>query len=211
MSVSLHSKPLWVAIACETLASPLPRLLERQRAEEPETPIRLVQVMPEELAEAMKAGRFDAALTLSPPRENIFRSEPLWQDELAVALPLRSPLLAYASIPPEELVEYPVVMWCPAACEPINRQVHELLDGLRSMPFEIVQHVCSFGLMAALVAAGYGVGFSGRSRIASSRAMNIVMRPLVGLPRPLTTYIVCLDGPRSRRLDRFSGRAAAIW
>ena len=210
MFPSVHSQSLRVAIAGESLAIQLSRLLERQRAEEPETPITLAEVTLEELVAGMTNGRFDAALTLTPMKEDSFRSEALWQDELAVAVPVRSPLLVHPRIPREELVEYPLVMWHPSVGESVNRLVHDLLDDLQTTPFEAVQHVCSFGLMVALVSAGYGIGIGSRSRIASSRSMNIVMRPIAGPPRWLTTYLVCRDGPRSQRLHRFAGRAAAI-
>ncbi|WP_175687520.1 LysR family substrate-binding domain-containing protein [Burkholderia multivorans] len=206
---SAHSQPLRLAIACETPATLLSKLLQLQRAEEPETPVALSEVSPTELAAGMEERRFDAGLTLAPMQESPLQAEALWRDDLAIALPLRSPLLAHPRVPLEVLAEYPLVMWCSGAREAINPQVHELLDGLKT-PIEVVQYVRSFELMAVLVAAGYGVGFSGRSHLAASRALNIVMRPFAAAPRTLTTYLVYPDAHKSPPLDRFAGRAASV-
>jgi DNA-binding transcriptional LysR family regulator len=126
-----------------------------------------------------------------------------------VALPARSPLLVHSQIPLEEVVDYPLIMWCPLACKEISRQVHDLLTSVKDA-VEIVQYVPSFELMAVLVAAGYGIGLSGRAHIAADRNSQIVMRPLRGQPPQLTTHLVYLEMLECPRVRRFARRAAGI-
>lgn len=209
MTGSVHPQPLRLAVAHETPATLLSKLLELQRAEEPETPVMLSEASPVELVAGLREGRFDAGLTLAPVEEPPLEAQALWKDDLAIAVPVRSPLLVHPRIPLEVLAEHPLVVWCFGSRQPIIPQVHELLDGLEASR-EIVQYVYSFELMSALVAAGYGVGFSARARLAASRALNIVMRPLAGPPRTLTTYLVYPQDIKSPHLYRFARRAAAV-
>ncbi|EIF29996.1 transcriptional regulator [Burkholderia sp. Ch1-1] len=210
MSEPASSQALRLAVACETSIVSLSRLLALQRAEEPATLIALSEVTPADLAAGVMEGRFDAGLTLSPVQDGSVQSQVLWQDDLAVVVPFRSPLLAYPHITLEALAEYPVVMWCPSTCELINRRVHELLDGLRAAPIEVVQHVRSFDLMVTLVGAGYGIGFSARSHTVTLRAGDVAIRPLP-VPAPmLVTHLVYPSGPKSPHLNRFVRRAVSI-
>lgn len=197
-----------VAVTYGTPLSPFARLLQHQREEEPETPVTLSEATSAELAAGMADGRYDVGLALAPSQGAALKSYVLWQEELAVAVPLRSPLLAHAHIPLQDVAEYPLVMWCPERCETLNDQLTELLHGVCER-LDVVQYVHSFELMAVLVAAGYGVCLAGRSSLAAARDLNLVMRPLAGTPCQLTTYMLCPD-PVPPSIERFAQRAAAI-
>lgn len=207
----VSSQALRLAVACETSIVSLSSLLALQRAEEPATPIALSEVTPADLGEGVAKGRFDAGLALCPAQDGSLQSDVLWQDHLAVMIPFRSPLLAHPHVAPEMLANYPVVMWCPSICEPINRKVHDLLNGLRAMPIEVVQHVGSFDLMVTLVGAGYGIGFSAHSHNATLHTRIVAIRPLSAPTRLLTTYLIYPRGPKSPHLNRFACRAASVY
>ncbi|MBY4674334.1 LysR family substrate-binding domain-containing protein [Burkholderia multivorans] len=205
----VYPEAIRLAVACETPPTLLSKLLERQRAEEPETPILLSEVSSAGLVLGLKEGRFDAGLTLTPFKEAPLQTKVLWRDDLVVALPMRSPLLGRARIPLDEIAEYPLVMLCCDCRKGINPPVEELLRDLKK-PINIIQYVRSFELMIVLVAAGYGVAFGGRSRFDASSSWNIVTRPLAGPPRALTTHLIYNDELPSPRLYRFARRAAVV-
>jgi hypothetical protein len=60
--------------------------------------------------------------------------------------------------------------------------------------------------MMALVAAGYGLGFSSLARIGELNNPDVVARPLAGSPAMLTTYLIRRKGDPTEQLDRFIGR-----
>jgi len=74
----------------------------------------------------------------------------------------------------------------------------------------IVQHVASFDLMMTLVSAGLALGLAGAARVASSRELGVVARPLAGKPPMLTTYLLCRDTEAPEMLARFIDRVASI-
>ncbi len=82
----------------------------------------------------------------------------------------------------------------------------ELLSSATSK-LNVVDHAKSFELMAVLVAAGYGIGFAGKSRIDTARKLGIVMRPLAGSPNDLSTYLLRSHSMRSSSAERLIERA----
>lgn len=119
---------------------------------------------------------------------------------------MRSPLLEFEKIPLKKAAQYPLVLWSAEHCEPLNQQVEELLDSAKTT-LNVVGHARSFELMAVLVAAGYGIGFAGKSRIDAARKLGIVVRPLAGLPNYLSTYLLRSHSMRSSSAERLIERA----
>lgn len=209
MSTSGQSQRIRIAVTCGIPLSPFSWLLQHQREDEPEAPVTLTEVTSAELSAGMVAGRYDVGLALRlPPQGTVLNSYVLWQEELAVAVPLRSPLLVHGDIRLEEVAAHPLIMWCPTACEALHEQIMPLLCGVRDK-LDVVQYVRSFELMTVLVAAGYGVCLFGRSSLAAARDFNIITRPLADAPHQLTTYLLCAS-QASPHVDRFARRAAEI-
>lgn len=208
MSARIDRSPLRIAVSFGTLSPQLASLLARQRAEEPQTPVRLHEVTLAEQLHGLEEGRYDGGLALTSTAGHALSAQPLWHDELAVALPARSPLLAFAAIPLEEAARYPLVRWCAQACDPVSRLVDRLFDKGRSPS----QTVCvqTYELMAVLVAAGYGIGVGAKSRIVAARKLDIAMRPLAGDRHELVTYFLRPDSGTLASVDRLAGRAQAI-
>jgi DNA-binding transcriptional LysR family regulator len=146
---------------------------------------------------------------LAQTKKRDLKALPLWNDGLVVTVPERSPMLAHAKVPLEVLGRYPLVKWTPQASEVISFLIDEILREIDVAP-EAVQHVPSFELMAVWVAAGYGVGFGQRSRIAAAREWGVVMRPLAGSQRIIKNYILCSDTSNNPSAGRFTKRAALI-
>jgi DNA-binding transcriptional LysR family regulator len=190
---------------------PLGALLAKQRAEEPETQIVFQEIVQTELEleQGIEEGRFDLGFSLVQTKKRGLKALPLWNDELVAAVPERSPLLAHVKVPLEVLGRYPLVKWTPQASEVISFQIDEILKEIDVAP-EAVQYVPSFELMAVWVAAGYGVGFGQRSRIAAAREWGVLMRPLAGSQRTIKNYILCSDMSDFSAAGRFTKRATSI-
>lgn len=199
-----------LAVVHEVAGIPLASLLRCQRAQEPETRIAVTEVPFGKLKSGIADGCYDAGLALATVEDTSITGQPLWRDDLVVVVPVRSPLLAYTHVPPGALADYPVIDWCPDACETLYRRVHQALKEVEAN-VTVVQHVRTFDVMAVLVSAGYGVGLCERSRIAGcARMLNIAMRPLVGGSRFLTTHLLFREAGPSSRINRLARRATGI-
>lgn len=202
--------PLQIAVTTGTISPFLTALLSKQRIEEPQTPVHIVETSTEDQYQGIKDGRYCLGLSLAAEEHHpSVQSLPLWQDELAVAVPPLSPLLRFANIPLQEIAQYPLVMWCKGACHPIDRQIESLLDSIPAK-LKIVDWVESFELMMVLIASGYGIGIHTKSRIKALRGLDIVMRPLAGDTNLVTTYLISPYQLLPSAVERVVRRAKAI-
>ncbi|MDH4990695.1 LysR substrate-binding domain-containing protein [Aquamicrobium lusatiense] len=194
-------------IACcpGSLVHPFSRVLAMQREEEPETPARLIDTGFLDQASGLEEGRYGVGLSLEEHASPALASMPLWSDEIAVALPAGSPLLALEEIPLEELVRHPLVLWSPASPETLAVRTNALLCTARR-PLNMAQQVQTFGMLAVLVAAGFGAALAAKSQIVAWQSSGIAMRPLAGPPQVLTTYLVYPAAGRSDAVERFIER-----
>lgn len=180
---------LRIAITFGAFIAPLAKLLAKHRTEEPGTEIHLIETTFSEQAQGLEGGHYDLAFAVEPTTKATLHAEMLWRDEIAIALPERSPLLEFAEIPLQKAAQYPLVLWSAEHCESFYQHVQELLASANTT-LNIVDYVKSFELMAVLVAAGYGIGFAGKSRIAAARSLGVVMRPLSGPRKNLNIYLL---------------------
>ncbi|PMX27661.1 MULTISPECIES: LysR family substrate-binding domain-containing protein [unclassified Pseudomonas] len=201
--------PLHISVAPNALLAPLGTLLAKQRAEEPETPIRVIETTEQDQEKGLIESRYALGFSTAAPTESSLCSMPLWRDELAVAVPLRSPLLAFAEISLEQVVRYPLILLSQGIGEAPGLLIDSLLNAAKTPP-TIAEQVHSFELMMALIAAGYGIGICTKSRISAFHRMGIVTRPLTGKPYYITTYLVQSCRPRSNAVDRLIQRARAV-
>ena len=199
MSTSQPSLTLKLAVSPGVLSPLVANLLALQRAEELETQVLLEEVPPEDLLHGLGSGRYDFGITWTIPVESPLRSQPLWHEELGIAVPSRSPLLAHAVIPSEALRRYPLIQACTALSDELLRQLDCPL-----------QDASSFELMAVLVAAGYGVGVAPRSRTLQAHDWGIVWRPLAGGPHSIRAQLLRASSRKEPAADRFTERAAKI-
>lgn len=209
MGVSSQPSALRLAVSEGVLSPQLATLLALQRAEEPETPILATEVRQEDLIQGLEDGHYDLGIAISGPTSLTLESQLLWRDELAAAVPRRSPLLAHAAVPLTELLRYPMIQSYPRVCEALSQQIEALLAGDQT---RVSCTSGSFELMALLVAAGYGVGIASRTRILQARDWGIVMRPLAeGAYWIGTSLLRPTSASRAApAISRFARRARAV-
>jgi len=183
----------------------LSALLALQREEEPEVAITLSEVSNDALMLGLREGRYDVGLTLANVVEVSLHSQPLWREEMTVAVPLRHPLLEKAALTLDDVADYPVFRWQAETCPLLEQQIASLPD----KPCDI-QHVTSFELMAMWVAAGYGIGIAAQSRLASARAWDICMRPFADAPFEVITHLIRSTKHCHDTHERFERRALQI-
>lgn len=187
----------------------LASLLARCREEEPEVEICLSEVTFREQVRGLDDGLFDIGLAQSDEVGDGLVAEPVWFDPLVVAVPSRHPLLSYRRVPLEEVVRYPLVLCDPQVCEGFWHQLQRVLGSVNTR-LTIADRVPTLDLMMALVAAGYGLGFSSLARITELNNPDVVARPLDGCATMLTTYLVRREGESSKQMARFIGRVSPM-
>ena len=207
LSAPDQSPILRLAVSADTLSPRLASLLALQRAEEPETIILLQEVAARDLIRGLEEGTYDAGIALAATT-TVFamNAQPLWADELALAVPLRSPLLAYPEVPLDALLHYPLLQWCLWACEALSQQV----DARFEPEMHSAKEVTSFDLLAVLVAAGFAVGIAPRAHIARARGRGVAMRPLANGPYLISTQLLRKPHKSARAVERFAERAIKV-
>jgi DNA-binding transcriptional LysR family regulator len=184
-------------------------LLAQCREEEPEVDICLSEVTFTEQVRGLNNDMFDIGFAQSDQVGDGLVAEPVWFDPLVVAVPARHPLLSYRRIPLEEIVRYPLVLCDPQVCEGFWQQLQQVLGSVEAQ-LTIADRVPTLDLMMALVAAGYGLGFSSLARIGELNNPDVVARQLAGSPALLTTYLIKREGYPVEQLVRFIGRVSPV-
>lgn len=189
-------------ISCSSSAA----LLALHRSEEPETGLLLREVDPAGLHSTLANGSCDMAIAFdNMAAMHGWDAEPLWQEELAVALPKRSVLATRAEITIELLRTHPVQLWPPDADRAVGTELVKKEGTVADMTA-----IASFELLALLVAAGYCVGIAPLRRIEQAQAWGIVARPLAGRPLALSTLLLRAPQAGSPAAERFAERARRI-
>ncbi|BAN49278.1 LysR family substrate-binding domain-containing protein [Metapseudomonas resinovorans] len=152
-------------------------------------------------------GKDDIGLGQSAEVGEDLVAKPIWFDPLVVTIPARHPLLTYRHVPLDEVIRYPLVLCDPQVCEGFWRQLQRVL-GTVDARLTIADRVPTLDLMMALVAAGYGLGFSSLARITELNNPEVVARPLAGCPAMLTTYPIRRKGEPAEQLARFFDRVS---
>lgn len=207
MNATSQSSILKVAVSANALSPQLASLLALQRAEEPGTVVILQEVSSRDLVCGLENGIYDIGIELVAAATAFTMSAlSLWSDELALAVPLFSPLLAYSEVPLDVLQRYPLLQWSQCPSGALSQQV----DACFGSENHTNQEVSSFDLMAALVAAGYGVGIGPRSRIVQAHGRGVAMRLLANGPYPI--HVTLLKSPIrcALAIERFADRAAKV-
>ena len=194
-------------MSADTLSPRLASVLALQRAEEPATLILPQEVAAGDMIRGLEEGTYDAGIALAGTMAvSAMNAQPLWSDELALAVPLRSPLLAYTEVPLDALLHYPLLQWCLRACDALSQQVTARF-GPEMHP---VKEVTSFDLLAVLVAAGFAVGIAPRSHIARARGWGVAMRPLANGPYLIGTQLLRKPHGSAPAVERFAERAEKV-
>lgn len=200
---------LRIALSDGISPSRLAALLALCRAEEPEVEIRLFQMPFDQQVKGLRSDLFDAGFAQSADVGEGVIAVPAWAEPLVVAVPIRHPLLTHKQIPLEELLRYPLVLCHPEQCEGPSRQIERVLRTVDIEP-QVAEHVTTHDLLLTLIAAGYGVGLTTATQIDSCRHRDVLVRPLVGQPIVLTTYLLRPDTEPSTQLRHFIDRVHPV-
>ncbi|HCW16596.1 LysR substrate-binding domain-containing protein [Achromobacter sp.] len=200
---------LRIALSDGITPSRLPPLLALCRQEEPEVDIRLFQVPLSQQVKGLQDDLYDVGFAQCDELGEGIVAKAVWNDPLMVAVPARHPLLRHKRIPLDEVLQFPLVLSDPQACEGHARQVDRVLRHSEREPL-IAERVPSFDLMMALVSAGFALGLAGAPNIACCREPGVVARPLAGRSPMLKTYLLRREGDVSKVLSRFIERVQVI-
>ncbi len=196
---------LRVAVSDGIVPSRMAALLARCRAEEPEVGIRVFQTPFSHQVKGLRDDLYDVGFAQSEDVGEGILAEPVWHDPLVAAVPARHPLLLHKSIPLEDALRFPLVLCHPEACEGCARQIERVLRMVDVEPI-VADHVLSYDMLIALVAAGYGIAFTNAAHIQDFSHPDIVVRPLAGDAVQLTTYLLRPDSEPSEPLRHFIER-----
>jgi len=194
-----------LAIAPGVPSRQLSALLALQREEAPEVAMSLSEVSGDAVITGLREGRYDAGLTLADTADASLRSQPLWREAMAIALPLRHPLLEKTALTLDDVAGCPIFRWQAEICPLLDREIADLPE--KSCD---IQPVASFELLAMWVAAGYGIGITAQSRIANARIWGLCMRPFTDAPYNIITYLLGAANHRHDAHERFGRRAQQI-
>lgn len=195
-----------LAIAPGVPSSCLSTLLALQRAEDPDVTISFFEASGDDLVTGLREGRYDAGMSLQSVIDPSLKSQRLWIENMAIAVPLRSPLLGQAKLTVAALLDYPVFRWHAESCPLLDQRLSALLPA----EGQNIQRVTSFEMMALWVAAGYGVGVSAQSRIKCAQGWEISTRPLSDGPYEIVTYLQRPNGQANPVSERFERRALQV-
>jgi len=198
---------LRIAVSDGIVPARLSSLLAQNRLEEPEVDIRLFEVPLSLQLKGLRDDLYDAGFARSDEIGEGLRAIPVWRDPLVVALPARHPLLAYGALPLANVLDYPLVLCHPEACEGHYKQIERILRAT-GRDYVVADYVASHEVMLALVAAGYGLGLACEAQFSFTSDADIAIRPLAGDAAPmLSTYLLRPDGEPFSQLARFTKRA----
>lgn len=200
---------LRIALSDGIAPTRLSTLLALCREEEPEVEIRLFETSFALNVKGLHDDLYDAGFALAGEVDDGIVAEPVWQDPLVVAVPARHPLLAHKYVPLHEVATHPLVLCHPEVCEGYNRQLERLLRSVNTQPV-VIERVTSHDLMLALVAAGYGIGFSSAAHLGTYNFTDVIARPLASSSGVLVTYLLRPNVPPSEQLSDFIGRANRV-
>lgn len=179
----------------------LPRLYRRFRARHPEVALALEEMSTAEQVDALRAGRIQLGLARPPVGDDALAAEPLADEPLVAALPVRHPLAARKELPLRALAHEPFVLFPrrprPGWIDVVQGACHA--SGFRPA---VAQEVLELSTAVTLVAAGVGVTLVPASAQAL-RLEGVAYRPLRD-PAP-STRLLALRRPDERRavVDRF--------
>jgi DNA-binding transcriptional LysR family regulator len=198
---------LRIALSDGFVPQRLGALLSLCREQEPDVDIRLFEIPLAQQIKGLRSDLYDAGFARSDNVGQHILTAAMWNDPLVLAVPARHPLLVHKRIPFEEVLNYPLVLFDPVACEGCYRQIERLLHTVDIQPV-VAEHVATHELMLALVSAGYGLGFACEPQITARQYAEVVLRPLAGNAPLLTTYLLRPDTEPSAQLGRFIERAS---
>jgi DNA-binding transcriptional LysR family regulator len=107
--------------------------------------------------EALRHGRVQVGFLYDPPPWAHLRSEPLWRQEILLAVPAAHPLAKGSGPVPLALAVREPFLWFDRACAPMPHDLVRRLFESRGLTMRVVEEAASEEARLSLVAGGLGV------------------------------------------------------
>lgn len=206
-----YLKQIRIGLA-DNLAQPrITKLLARCREEEPQTTIRITEMMFNEVIKALEHDQIDIGFTVQKNALDGINFQTVWWDRFAVAIPKNHPLLSLEKLPLEELVKYPVIL-ChrhPEIYQSDNEAISQWCHNIKPL-LNITDEIARYESMIMMVAAGYSIGVGLQSQITLYSHPDVIIRSMTDDIPSTPTFIVTRNKPPSDELSRFIARAQHI-
>ncbi|ARP87536.1 LysR family transcriptional regulator [Bordetella genomosp. 9] len=135
----------------------MPDWVMKARRVLPDVDIELRERVSTDLGRLLVAGELDAMLARQLPRHEGLAYRLIAREPLVLAVPRKSPLLAYPAVPLRALHREPFVAYAPSEGKYFHERIAGAL-GLAGVTPDIVQHASQTHTLLGLVRAGLGVG-----------------------------------------------------
>lgn len=186
----------------------MPALLSRAAKDYPALEISLNEMTAAQQIDALALGEIDVGLVrpvIPPPH---VRSVPVWNERLAVVLPLDNPLARRRRLSMDDIRGEPLVSYRADA-----PYMHQMLNGIfrsEQVQPQIAQQVSHAQSILSLVSVGMGIGIVPEDARNASFD-NIVFRPLIlKTPVQAELHLIYRDDRPNRFLDPFADLARDI-
>lgn len=184
-----YSKQLRIALTEGVPMQRVSALIAKQRHMNEELDIRLYEMPPARMQQALLAQEIDLGLALQIFDDPGITSASLWHDGLCALLPGAHPMSLGRSFSLTELTHYPLILPAARGSNSVHNQIHKLVRQ-HNRAVNIVQLTDSISLMLSLVTAGLGVGFATLAQLKGHESSSVVVKPLNGMAPVITTYML---------------------
>lgn len=184
-----YSQQLRIAITEGVPQQRVGSLIAKQRQMNQELDVRLYEMTPRRLQEAILSQEVDLGLALHAPEDSRIESSSLWHDGLCALCPASHPIAQGAHFSLAELTHYPLILPAAKGLNSVHTQIHRLVRQA-SRNVNIVQLTDSISLMLTLVASGLGIGFGSMAQLRGREHAEVVIKPLTGQAPVITTYML---------------------
>lgn len=140
-----------------------------------------------ELLSSCSSGEINAGIVALPAEAKYLSIEPLYREELYLALPKKHRLCRAAEITVDDLQEEPFIFLNEAHC--LAENIESFCNQQRFQPV-ITTRIHQLVTVQNLVAQGHGISFIPRMACDENRSKKLVYRPLTG-PKPFRTIALC--------------------
>lgn len=162
-----------------------------------------------QLLKGLQDETIDAGFTLFHDEGKGYVADAVWEDGLAVAMPVRHQLMIHKRVPMADALQCPLIVCHPESCQGGYAYIEAVFAAAKAHPI-VAEHVPGHESMLMLIGAGLGIGFAIDSQIAHFQRPDVAVRLMEpGLP-PLTTYLLHASAKPSPQLERSIERARRV-
>lgn len=136
----------------------LRQLLLYSRSHIPSVELRVTMVPVVQQLKGLRSGLYDVGLSLTTVNDESIVAKPFSREPLVVLIPAGHDLQRYSVVTPEDVINYPLVMWDKEQFCGRAQQIDRILNKSDTL-LQVVETVSSLEWLLVLVSTGYGIGF----------------------------------------------------